>query len=295
MGMNNRLLRPRQTIHAEAADWANRVRTNGGTVSGSTLSAVDKFVKAIHIAGIRNRFYRLNLFCGTSNATLDAVRTPLFRGPSLSGTQYGNTTDTNNNFVQGDYAEDNGLLGNSTTKWLNTGFTADTAGLTAASFHVSAVWPSYSHPASALYYPIAITNAAVNIRYWLTASSSIAPTTEVATFLGASGINGATKQIAATNGATMPGGLWVASRTSTTSLRLYNGASEQASNTSLLPDATVPTLPMGVFARWNGTSTFGHAAMRLRGYSVGLGLTVQQVSDFNSAMTTFQTALGRSV
>lgn len=294
MPMSPRLLRPRQTIHPEAADWANRVRTNGGTVSGTTLSAVDRFVKAIHAAGIRDRFYRLNLFCGTSDASLNAVRTPLFRGQSLGGTQFGNAIDTNNSFVQGDYAENDGLLGNSTTKWLNTGFTADTAGLTAASFHMSSVWPSYSHPANSPYYPIAIINAAANIRFWLVANSSVAPTTEVATFLGASGTNFAAKQVAAANGAAISGGLWVTSRTSTTSLRLYNGASEQASNTTTLSDTSVPTLPMGVFARWNGTSTFGHAAMRLRGYSVGLGLTAQQVSDFNAAMATLQTALGRA-
>lgn len=294
MPMSPRLLRPRQTIHPEAADWANRVRTNGGSVSGTTLTAVDRFVKAIVAAGIRDRFYRLNLFCGTSDASLNAVRTPLFRGQSLAGTQYGNATDTNNNFVQGDYAENDGLLGNSTTKWLNTGFTADTAGLTAASFHMSAVWPSYSHPAGSNYFPIALINAAANIRLWINATSSATPTTDVATFLGASGTNFASKQIAATNGATISGGMWLTSRTSTTSLRLYNGASEQSSNTTTLSDTSVPTLPMGVFARWNGTSTFGHAAMRLRGYSVGLGLTAQQVSDFTAAMTTLQTALGRA-
>ena len=283
-----------QVSNADAQDWINRVYANGGTVSATTASAVNTFCNAIDTAGIRDRFYRLNLFCGNSDGDLNAVRTPLYRGPSLTGTQYGNAIDTNASFVPDDYAENNGLLGNSTTKWLNTGFTADTAGMTAESFHVSSIWPSYSHPANGNYYPISLINAGATTRLWLNANSSTTPTTEVSSFLGASGINFATKQIAATNGATMTGGLWVASRTSTTSLRLYNGATEQASNTTSLPDTTVPTLPMGVFARWNGTSTFGHSAMRLRGYSVGLGLTAEQVSDFNSAMATFQTAMGRT-
>jgi hypothetical protein len=65
MPMNPRLLRPRSTIHPEAADWANRVRANGGSVSGSTLTAVSRFCASISAAGIRDRFYRLNLFCGT--------------------------------------------------------------------------------------------------------------------------------------------------------------------------------------------------------------------------------------
>jgi len=103
MPMNPKLLRPRSTIHPEAADWANRVRANSGSVSGTTLNAVSKFCASISSAGIRDRFYRLNLFCGTG---LAACLMPLYRGPSLGGTQYGGTTDTNNGpFVSGDYTE----------------------------------------------------------------------------------------------------------------------------------------------------------------------------------------------
>jgi len=113
-------------LHPDARDWAARVVTNGGTVSAATLTAVHTFCAAISSAGIRDRFYRLNLFCGDSDSSLNAVRTPLYRGPSLTGTQYGNTTDTYNNFVAGDYAEGTGLKGNGSTKYLNTGLTAST-------------------------------------------------------------------------------------------------------------------------------------------------------------------------
>ena len=145
MPMNGRLLRPRQTIHPESADWANRVRTNGGSVSGTTLKAVDRFVKAIHAAGIRDRFYRLNLFCGNSDGNLNAVRTPLYRGPSLIGTQYGNTTDTNSNFVAGDYVEtgaQGGLQSDGGTKYLNTGLNVFNAGLAADDFHCGSYFNS---------------------------------------------------------------------------------------------------------------------------------------------------------
>lgn len=113
-------------LHPDARDWYNRVLTNGGTVSATTLAAVSTFCASISSAGIRDRFYRLNLFCGDSDASLNAVRTPLYRGPSLSGTQYGNTTDTNVNFVAGDYAENTGLKGNASTKYLNTGLNVNT-------------------------------------------------------------------------------------------------------------------------------------------------------------------------
>jgi hypothetical protein len=126
MPMNQKLLRPRSTIHPEAADWANRVRTNGGSVSGTTLSAVSKFCASITSAGIRSRFYRLNLLCGTG---LPACLVPLYRGPSLGGTQYGNATDTNNGpFVSGDFSEASGLQGNGSTKYLATGIAQTYAG-----------------------------------------------------------------------------------------------------------------------------------------------------------------------
>lgn len=90
-------------IHREARDWNNRVITNGGSVSGSTLKAVSNFCYSIDAAGIRDKFLRLNLFCGKD---LNACLTPLYRGPSFSGTQYGNAKETNNGpFVSGDYTE----------------------------------------------------------------------------------------------------------------------------------------------------------------------------------------------
>lgn len=135
MAMNNRLLRPRQNVHPDAADWANRVRANGGTASGSTLNAVSRFCSAIAAAGIRDRFYRLNLFCGTG---LEACLVPLYRGQSLGGTQYGNAADANNGpFVSADYNETgvaSGLKANGTNKFLNTGVAANL--LTASDAHL---------------------------------------------------------------------------------------------------------------------------------------------------------------
>ena len=108
-----------QVANADAQDWVNRVYANGGTVSSATANAVNMFCNAIDAAGIRDRFYRLNLFCGTG---LPACLVPLYRGASLGGTQYGNTTDTNQNFVGGDYSESGGLTSNAaSTKALATG------------------------------------------------------------------------------------------------------------------------------------------------------------------------------
>jgi hypothetical protein len=51
--------------HPEARAWIDNVYANGGTVSPSTASAVNDFCNSIDAAGLRDRFYRLNLFCGT--------------------------------------------------------------------------------------------------------------------------------------------------------------------------------------------------------------------------------------
>jgi hypothetical protein len=137
MPMSPRLLRPISTTHPEAQVWRNAVIANGGTVSGSTLNAVSKFCRSIDAAGIRDKFLRLNLFCGNSDASLNAVRTPLYRGQSRTGPQVGNTTDTNANFVAGDYAEtgsSSGLKGDGSTKSLNTGVKAND--LTASDSHL---------------------------------------------------------------------------------------------------------------------------------------------------------------
>lgn len=133
--MSPRLLRPKASgVHPEAAGWRNRVIANGGTVSGSTLSAVSKFCRDIDAAGIRDRFYRLNLFCGNQ---LAAALVPLYRAESATASARGNTTDTNNGpFVAADFnntGSSSGLKADGTTKFLNTGVPGNT--LTGTNLH----------------------------------------------------------------------------------------------------------------------------------------------------------------
>ena len=283
MPMSPRLLRPRQTIHPEAADWANRVRTNGGSVSGTTLTAVDRFVKAIHAAGIRDRFYRLNLFCGNSDASLNAVRTPLYRGPSLTGTQYGNTIDTNFNFVQGDYAEtgaSGGLNTQSTfTKYIACGsdFPVDVASL-----HMATYERLRSGQTNQGGFGMHVTGGNGNSRiqhrgtsngrawiggdFWGGDFSPISTITAT-TFLVASRVS-ASYMFVQFNG-TENGGDWVA-RTI--------GAGGIGS--------------VAVFASVGGGSF--HTGI-LAAYSYGAGMTTSQSQAFNTAMQSFQTALGRGL
>jgi hypothetical protein len=107
------------------------------------MKAVSKFCADIDAAGIRDKLYRVNLFAGTG---LNACLVPLYRGQSRTGTQYGNTTDTNQGpFVSGDYAEtgaSGGLKGNGSSKYLDTGLPGNT--FSAGNRHCSAYWNANS-------------------------------------------------------------------------------------------------------------------------------------------------------
>ena len=284
MPMSPRLLRPRATVHPEAAAWAARVVSNGGTVSGSTLSAVSKFCAAIASAGIRHRFYRLNLFCGSFQGAF----VPLFRGPSLGGTQYGNTTDTNNAFVGvgTDYAEtgaSGGLTGNGSTKYLNTGFNVDQLP-GAANCHLSSFITGTQDIASARTLLGVLFNGVTDrYRLFLQLFGSTAPNYGIQTELGKA------NSAFANNRTNTNGGLILASRTSTTLLTLYDDA--VSIGTSEVNTAeTTGASPFFVFAR-NGPTEYYNG--RMAAYSIGAGMTAAQVTAYNTAMQAFQSAMGR--
>lgn len=112
--------------HPEAVDWEDRVVANGGSVSHWTMAAVSQFCRDIDAAGLRERFFRLNLVCGSG---LASAVVPLYRGPSLSESSFGYATDTNFNFVSADYQEygpNGGIYGGVSSKWLQTGLASNT-------------------------------------------------------------------------------------------------------------------------------------------------------------------------
>ena len=277
MSMSPRLLRPRATVHPEAAAWAARVVANGGSVSGSTLSAVSKFCAAIASAGIRDRFYRLNLFCGSFQGAF----VPLFRGPSLGGTQYGGATDTNVGPFVGvgtDYAEtgaSGGLTGNGTSKYLDTGFSMDTLPST-VSGHASVYCPNRSAR-------IAFTGM---IGVGVTGATGFGISTDTSVY----GIWGAIASVInSTNG------MLLVSRESGSLLTTYANATSIATNTTTVTPAAIGR-NAAVFANSSTPTVVDNFdSRRYCGYSIGLGMTAAQVSAYYTAMQAFQTALTRNV
>jgi hypothetical protein len=272
---------------ADADDWAARVVANGGSVSSSTMDAVYRLCMQLSSSNLRDRFYRLNLFCGSN---LNAALVPLYRGPSLGGTQYGNATDTNNAFVGvgTDYAEtgaSGGLTGNGSTKYLNTGFNVDQLP-GAANCHLSSFITGTQDITSVRTLVGTIFNGVTDrYRLFLRTDSSTPPNYTLQIDLGKS------EGVLQTNRTNTSGGLLVGSRTSTTNLSLYaNGASAGAPNTNAVAETTGAS-PFFVFAR-NGPTEYYNG--RMAAYSIGAGMTAAQVTAYNTAMQAFQSAMGRA-
>jgi hypothetical protein len=247
---------------------------------------VDKFCKAIASAGIRDRFYRLNLFCGTG---LNAALVPLYRGPSLGGTQYGGATDTNLGspaFLAGDYNEmgtSGGLLGNGSSKYLNTAFNVDQLP-GAANCHIASFITGTQDITAVRTLVGTIFNGVTDrYRLFVRTDGSTSPNYTLQVDLGKSD---AASQINRTNTSS---GLFVGSRTSTTRLVLYANAAQVGINETPVAETTGAS-PFFVFAR-NGPTEFYNG--RMAAYSIGAGMDAPQVTAYNTAMQAFQTAMTR--
>jgi hypothetical protein len=282
MAMSPRLLRPRAGGNAglqDAADWQARVVANGGTVSATTMNAVKALCVSLVQAGLRDRFFRLGIFAGDN---LSAALVPLYRGPSRTGTQYGGTTDTNVNFVSGDYSEtgaSGGLTSAVANRYLNTGL-APSALPSVLTGHMSYYRSTGSQAGSFTY--LTMGTADGSSLYRMDERSS-----------GQFGFWGLTAS--ATNAVANAGGQRIVSRTGPTSLTLYsNGTSVATNTTSVTP--TSHSRNWFVFTSSDGASpNASYFLGTLRSYSIGAELTGSQASAFYTATQAFQAALTRNV
>jgi hypothetical protein len=211
---------------------------------------------------------------------------PLYRGPSLSGTQYGGTTDSPSSFTSSDYAEtgsSGGLQGDGASKWLSTGLAVSAipdiatghlsaycaSGFTGSIGGVVTAWnTSFGDP---IYMLEANRNGAGNLYYsW---GSNFAPPG-----VASGGTNG----------------FFVGSRVSSTSTSGYrNGLSLQTNTTSVTPASISTTF--AVFRNQTPSAGSNYFTGRLAGYSIGRGVYGSQVADIYRAFQAFQSDLGRAV
>lgn len=288
MPMNARLLRPlASSVHPEAAAWKNAVVANSGEVSGSTLKAVSDFCRRIDSAGIRDRFYRLNLFAGSFQGAF----VPLFRGPSRTGTQYGNTTDTNNGpFVAADFnntGASSGLQANGTSKYLNTGLAADT--FTASDSHLAVGLRATDTRSATFRTAIGAFDGNPSGRSFeiavhaLSARSGSAFFTRFGTNTDCAGDN-----IGGPTGALAAGDIIAAYPS------MYRNGSATGQTATTSQDYGSAHF-IYVFANNNANSSvINYTDARISWYSVGLTMTADQALSFYNAIAAFNTSLSRT-
>ena len=286
MPMSPRTLRPRQTIHPEAASWAARVVSNGGSVSGVTLSAVSKFCRSIDGAGLRDRFARVNLFCGTATASLGncGVLVPLYRGPTSSST-LGDALDTPNVFSISNYAETGASGGltapSSGSVFLNTGIGNNFS--TQSNTHVAAY--ESLMPSGTFKTMIGVDNTTGTRSLYMIEQTN---TSQTALFPGnTTPVQQLTSRVA---------GFWMGSMQATRTDLFRNGVSVASSGSAATGAGSQTTPTSYVFAlNRDGTSTSSYLGGRLNGYSIGYAMSAAQALAYYNIMQTFQSALNRAV
>jgi hypothetical protein len=261
------------SVDADVADWAARVTGNGGTYSAAGLAATSVFVASAKASGYWSDLNRVNLFAGgggTDAQNLAGALVPLKVGG-------GNATDTNVNFVAGDYTEATGLTGNGTTKYLRTGLIPSVS-LVLNDTHMavynresaSAVSNQMGAGGPMIFYA-PHTGAQMISDQYNTTTGRVGPTAAIGT----------------------PYGFLIASRNGAGEHTIYRNAVSLATNAT--SGGALPAIEIYLFAANNfGAPTAVNDGAR-GGYSIGSGLSAADVTAYNTHMQTFQTALGRNV
>lgn len=273
--------------NADAADWIKRVKANSGSVSTATANAVTTFCNAIDAAGIRDKFYRLNLFCGTG---LNACLVPLYRGPSLSGTQGGREVDSNHGpFVEGDFVESAGLTGNGSTKHLRIGTLNSVYQGVPGTGHMAA-WVGANSDANkrtmGVFDLVAEAGQPYAMGYNINRTFGDQP-------FGRPGILFPTPS--------QSGVFQLLNRTSTTNVAYYENGNliDTAATESInrdIPDADISVFGASYYNWSDGTFAHGYEppSNTCSSYSCGLSLTGTQVTAYYDALVAFRTAMGRT-
>lgn len=284
--MSPRTLRPRQTLHPEAASWAARVVANGGSVSGSTLSAVSRFCRRIDAAaGLRAKFRRLSLMCGDN---LSAALVPLYRNSSSTDTQLGGLTDSNiavsgqSPFVSGDYTLTGGLVGTGNA-YLDTDL--DPADITATTGHIAVYHKGATVTDTTTRYLIGSASGSDFFLLAVRANAGLAQNRVI--FGGGAFVN------VNESSSAWPGGLRTVTRSGDTDLKVYRGATETGSSAASVTPGTHPN-DLWIFALNSAGTPVSVSSATIYAYSIGAALTADDVAAYNTAMTDFQTAIGRT-
>lgn len=124
--LNRLILDP--TIDSVVRAWVANISAGGGSVGAGTIAAADKLVKSLKGAGVWEKTHMLGP-CAGDQLVASLVRLKVPSGVAAAC--------TNNNFVSADYTErgsNGGLLGDGSSKYLDTLLNPVTLGWSEASF-----------------------------------------------------------------------------------------------------------------------------------------------------------------
>lgn len=285
--------------HPEAVDWVNRVQANSGVVSFQTLDAVSRFCYSIDYYGLRNKFLRLNLFCG---ADLNACFTPLYLGPSFGGTQYGFTTDQNNGpFGSIDYTETGaggGLTGsNYYVHYLSTGLSSttpfSTMGIAYNNIHASVYLSNLGTTEGWM-------GGVIGGSVFGFEGNEYSGTTVFWGFGQSNNWNSPAGSYLSNSSCSNEGFIVCNLNSGNDTFSIQNtDCTDLSDNSNVYPYYTGTNIyimqgPIGYFIG-GSEPIYNPTDDTVAGYSLGTGFTLSEITSYNTIMNTFQTALSRNI
>lgn len=287
--------------HPDVQLWIYNVQLNGGSVSAGTISALNTFCNSIDNAGLRSKFYRLNLFCGDN---LAAALVPLYVSAHWLAPAYGFSKEANYNFVSGDYSETGinaGLTSsgadpvqqNVGTKYLDTGFFPSMVvayGSLIDNLHIAATvsTTAVSGASQTIVYA-----TASYVDFWWLGIQLLSGYANVRTAITQGGTNAINAILSpSSTGLVSPAIHLISSRLTTTDFKVYQGGS-QIGSTNTIPITAILTRPPPPFLLFRQTAGY-YSNLRLSDYSFGQGLTSSESSSYYSILQTFKNSLNRT-
>ncbi len=255
-------------LHPYTEDYKTRLIAAGDDLSGGLISAVDDFFT--NTDSILSRIYRMNLFICDS---FTGAMVPMIYNLDGSATPMGNATDTNTNFVSGDWGITTGLAGDG-TKYLLTGFIPNSHGVAANNFGLG-LWNTTAGSQSA------IDMGCYSATEWTMLGVNVGGTT-----YGAIGQSAAVNHVTGTDT-----GFQFATRNGDDANKYYvNGTLD---DNQTLAGTTVPTKQLAIY-RSDENPDIGLTTSRTYyGYWASKGLSGAQVTLLYDELTTLFTAIGR--
>lgn len=259
----------------DSVDYFQRIIANSGTIDSTTKKAVDTFVRALKTNSLWTKISRINLFLGDQ---LAAAMVPLKVGG-------GNTVESNQNFLSGDYTLAGGLVGNTTTKYLKTGWIPSSQLTHSTDAHLgSIILAAGSNAATRSYLGVSTSSFAQRFYEQWTLGGTVQQA-----YLGSNTNGGAGYIVASPD----TGHLCRYNTSSTVGGHARNGVQEVGVSTM---SDVLPTEEAYVGATNQGSGTPGSwGGHTWGGYHFGTGLTITQVQTLYPLINTLCTAVGRTL